>query len=348
MTHKICLFVAVLIFLLPIKAAAVEYTAPEVPKGAAKYMPEDTESFADGLWSIVKSGISTIRPSIAEASGTCAALIAICMLLSLAKNFSGLSHNIADITGCLMISMLLLRTSDSLILLGLNTIKELTDYGKLLIPVLTGSLAAQGGIVSSGELFVGTSIFSTILSWFISALLRPMIYIYLALTVVKNITSEPMLRHLSNSLKWVFTWGLKICLYVFTGYMSITGVISGSTDAAQLKITKLTISGMVPVIGGILSDASESVLVSAGLIKNTAGIYGLLAIGAILIEPFFLIGSQYLLLKATAAVSEVFECKSISNLIKDFSTTMGFVLAMVGSVSVLLLVSVVCFMKVVT
>ena len=55
MTHKICLFVVVLIFLLPIKAAAVEYTAPEVPKDAATYMPEDTESFADGLWSIVKS-----------------------------------------------------------------------------------------------------------------------------------------------------------------------------------------------------------------------------------------------------------------------------------------------------
>ena len=127
--------------------------------------------------------------------------------------------------------------------------------------------------------------------------------------------------------------------------MSITGVVSGTTDAAVLKTTKVTISSVVPVVGGILSDASEAVLVSAGLMKNAAGIYGIFAVLAVFLLPFLRVGVQYLLLKFTAAVCSIFAPKSITELIGDFSTAMGLLLAMTGSVCLLQLISTVCFMK---
>jgi stage III sporulation protein AE len=134
-------------------------------------------------------------------------------------------------------------------------------------------------------------------------------------------------------------------LYIFTGYMSITGVISGTADAAAVKAAKLTISGVVPVVGGILSDASETVILSAGIMKNAVGIYGLLAVAAMWITPFLTIGAQFLMLKLTAAVCGVFGVKEASDLIADFSAAMGLVLAMTGAVCFFLLVSIVCFMK---
>ena len=127
--------------------------------------------------------------------------------------------------------------------------------------------------------------------------------------------------------------------------MSITGVVSGTTDAAALKAAKMTISSVVPVVGGILSDASESVLVSAGLMKNAAGIYGILAILAVFLEPFLRIGAHYLILKLTAALCGVFGSKQMTELIGDFSSAMGLLLAMTGATCLLLLISTVCFMK---
>ena len=127
--------------------------------------------------------------------------------------------------------------------------------------------------------------------------------------------------------------------------MGITGVIAGSADAATLKATKLTISGMVPVVGGILADASESVLVGAGLMKNAAGVYGLLAILSVCIGPFLKIGVQYLLLKLTAAICSVFDVKNSSKLVQDFSGTMGLLLGMTGSVCLLMMISIICFLK---
>jgi stage III sporulation protein AE len=127
--------------------------------------------------------------------------------------------------------------------------------------------------------------------------------------------------------------------------MSITGVVSGTTDAAAVKAAKLTISGMVPVVGGILSDASESVLVGAGVMKSAVGMYGALALLAICAEPFLRIGIQYLMLKATGAVCEMFGSKQLTALIQNFCAAMGILLAMTGSVCLLLLISTVCFMK---
>jgi len=141
------------------------------------------------------------------------------------------------------------------------------------------------------------------------------------------------------------TWGLKTVLYIFTGYISITGVVGGTTDAAMLKATKLTISGMVPVVGNILSDASEAVLVSAGMMKNAAGIYGILAVISICINPFIRIGSQYLMLKLTAGISEMFGTKQMAGIIKDFCTAMGLVLAMTGAVCMIFLISTICFLR---
>lgn len=348
MKYRFILFSMILLCLMPLRVQATSYTAPAVPEQGAMYMPDDTESFAEGLWSIIKEAVSAIAPSLADAAGICSALIGVAILLSFANSLSNGTSKVVDLVGTIIISSILLRSSSAMIMMGIETVKEVSDYGNLLIPVLTGALAAQGGITASTSLYAGTACFSTILSWLISTLLRPMIYIYLLLVVANAATGEVLLSKLQNFIKWGYTWGLKIILYIFTGYMGLTGVISGSTDAARLKATKLTISGMVPVVGSILSDASETILVSAGLMKSTVGVYGLLAITAIWIGPFLTIGVQYLLLKATGAVCEVFDNKKASALIKKFSTAMGFVLAMTGAVCLMLLVSIVCFMKGVT
>ena len=170
-------------------------------------------------------------------------------------------------------------------------------------------------------------------------------YLFLALSAANGAIGENILGKLRDLVKNVVSWSLKTILTVFTTYMTVTGVVSGTTDAAALKATKVTISSVVPVVGGILSDASEAVLVSAGLMKNAAGIYGILAVLAVFLSPFLKIGVHYLILKLTAAVCGIFGEKGLTELIGDFSTAMGLLLAMTGSECLLLLISTVCFLK---
>jgi stage III sporulation protein AE len=138
---------------------------------------------------------------------------------------------------------------------------------------------------------------------------------------------------------------LKTLMIVYTTYMSLTGVIAGTTDAAALKAAKVTISTAVPVVGGILSDASEAVLVGMGLMKNAAGIYGILAALAVFAGPFLKVGIQYLGLKLSASLCGLFAAKPISNLIGDASSAMGLLLGMLAAACTMVLISTVCFLK---
>lgn len=342
---KRILLMIVLVFALAKPVCAVEITAPQVPDSGAELMPEDTGSFGDALWELVRKAMDTLRPDWREACEVCIGVIGVVLLLSVLQSVPGTSQLACELAGAVAIGVMLLKQSNSLVNMGAETVTELSSYGKLLLPVMTAAMAAQGGITGSAALYTGTALFDSVLSTMISSLLVPMIYLFLALSVANSAVEQDVLKELRDFIKWLMVWILKIILYVFTGYMGITGVVSGTTDAATLKATKLTISGMVPVVGNILSDASEAVLVSAGVVKNTAGIYGILAILAVCIGPFLRIGVHYLMLKATAAICGVFGSKRITGLIGDFSSAMGLLLAMTGSVCLLLLISVVCFLK---
>jgi hypothetical protein len=57
------------------------------------------------------------------------------------------------------------------------------------------------------------------------------------------------------------------------------------------------------------------------------------------------LGLQYLLLKFTGALCKLFGDGSVAGLVEDFSTGMGFLLAMTGSMGLMLLISLMCFLK---
>ena len=168
---------------------------------------------------------------------------------------------------------------------------------------------------------------------------------YLSLSVANGAVGGDTLKRMRDFIKGAASWGLRIVLYVFTGYMALTGVISGRADASAVKAAKLTISTVVPVVGGILSDASEAVVLGAEVIRGSAGLYGALAILGICAAPFLRLGIQYLMLKASAAVCAVCGGKELPELVDCFSQALGLVLAMTGACCLIQIISVVCFMK---
>lgn len=342
---KKLLFLGILLAMLTVPVHATGIVAPEVPEDVQPIFPQDQEDFGQGLWYIIEQAFGQSGPQLSDAIQLCAGMIGTILILSLLRSVDGKSKAMVELAGVLAISVMFIGSANSMIEAGTQTVWQISEYGKLLLPVMTAALASQGGTISAASLYGATALFDTVLCSLISEILIPFVYIYLVLAIVNAFSEDGVLKKLKDLAKWVMSWFFKILLYVFTGYMTITGVISGTADQTAVKATKLTISGMIPVVGGILSDASETILVSAGVVKNTVGIYGMLAVIAVAITPFLAIGAHYLLLKLTSAVVSVFAPKGMAALLEDFSACMGLVLAMVGSVCMIQLISVVCFLK---
>ena len=342
---KRVLMLLILIFALTMPVSAMDFTPPSAPDHVQDLMPAETESFSQGLWTVIKAGIVKFAPNLTAAAGSCMALTAVVLLASVLNATPGNSKKVVRLVTTLALTTILLGQANAMVNLCAETVTKISDYAKLLLPVMTTALAAQGGATGATALYAGTALFNTVLSSIISKLLIPMVFVFLALAAANSATGEELLKKLRDFIKWLMIWSLKTILYIFTGYLSITGVIAGTADAAAVKAAKITISGVVPVVGGILSDASEAVIVGAGVMKNAVGVYGLLAVAAILITPFLRIGAQYLMLKLTAVLCGVFGVKEASDLIEDFSGAMGILLGMTGTVSFLILISTICFMR---
>lgn len=342
---KKCILIAILLSLMAMPVHAEPVTAPTAPESAQQVMPHASGTFGEDLWYVIKTAAGKLSPDIAQAGSVCLAVCVAVMLCSLLESFQGNVKSVVNLVSTVMVASLLLGNTNALIGEAVDTVRELSDYGKLLLPVMTSAMAAQGGVSGSTALHIGTAVFDALLGSLIAVVLVPMVYSYLALSVANGALGQEMMKKLRDIAKWLVTWSLKIILYIFTGYMAVSNVISGSADQIALKTAKLTISGMVPVVGGILSDTSEAILVSAGLVKNSAGIYGFIALLSIVIGPFLRIGVHYLLLKLTGALCSVFAGKQTTELINDFSSAMGLLLAMTGTACLLLLISTACFLK---
>ena len=330
---------------LSIPASASEIQAPEVPESAMDIMPENTDSFGNALVELLRKGILLIQPELDGALRTCSGILICALLYSILPILSEKLTEPMAMAWSVALGTVMLQRTGTMIGYAADALRQICDYGKLLCPVLTTALAAQGGLTTSAALYTGTIAFITLLSILVSRLLIPLVYIFLLFSMAGSAIGEGFFRNLADGIKHLLTWLLKTLLIVFTTYMSVTGVVSGTTDAAALKTAKVTLSSVVPVVGGILSDASESVLVSMGILKNAAGIYGILAVLALFMGPFVKVGVQYLLLKGSAALCSLFGDKRISSLVGDFSTAMGLLVAMVAAGCVLILISTVCYLK---
>lgn len=330
---------------LAFPVSAAENTVPPVTGEAATLMPESMPGFGEGLLYIAKTAIRKLRPEFAASCQLCMGVIGIAMLISVLNNLSERNEETVSLAGVLAMGVLLWGTADNMIHVAAETVQEISSYGKLLLPAMTAVVAAQGGGISSAAIYTGTAFFDAILGTTVSSILVPMVYLFLALVIGHCAIGEDVLKQLRDFLKWLVSWSMKSVLYIFTGYMSITSVISGGTDKAALKAAKLAISGTVPVVGGIMSDASETILLGAGVVKNAAGIYGILAIVAILVLPFLRVGLLYVMMKGTAAICSIFSPGRMTDVVQGFSEAMGFLLGMTGTVSLLFLISIVCFIK---
>lgn len=312
------------------------------------WTPTDSDSLADGVSEILTS-LSERSGSAVKSAVRCGAVVlAIMLLCSVVDQFTlSMPSNAVTIAGVLAITAACAGSLNSLIELGRETMDQVQVFANVLLPTMAAATMAVGGTTASTAIYSASVLFSNLLINLMTALLLPLVYAYLALCAADTAIGHQTLRRMAELVKWIITNSLKWLLLAFTAYLSVTGVIAGSADAAKIRAAKLAFSGAVPVVGSIIADASETVLVSASLLRNSVGVFGMLVVLGISAWPFLRIGVQYLIFKVVAALAASIGEKRLVNLVDSVSSALGFLLAMTGADSLLLLISCVCSMKVV-
>ncbi len=314
--------------------------AAEESGGGAEY----GASLDQGLESLLDTGTRELGGAVRRAARSAALLLVILMFCALAETAEGLGKGgvkASALAGVLAVTAVAVADVNSLLGLGTGAIERMSSFAAVLLPTVAAVTAATGAVTGAAARQMAAALFSDLLIGLINGLLVPLLYGYIAASVAQAALGREELKRMADLLKWTVTTLITVVMTAFVGYLAASGVVAGTADAAAVKAARFAISGAIPVVGGILSDAAETVLASAGVLRGTVGVFGMVTVLGLCLTPLLRLAVHYLAYKAAAALASAFGGGPACALVDRLSSAFGLVLGMTGACCLLLLITLV-------
>ncbi len=276
-----------------------------------------------------------------------AALPLLCALAD-ALTDSKAARDLISLTACCAAALWLAGDWDSGISQAAQTLEQLSDYSRAAMPVVYTAAAAAGAMGSAPLKYAASCLAIEVMMTLSRRLVLPLIYSYLALSLCGCICENSLVKALGRLVKFAAVTIMSGATTLFCMYVGFTGLVAGSADAAAVKAARTVISGVLPVVGGILSDSAASLLAAAGVVRSTAGVFALIALCALCAGPFAFLLMKMLFLRAVGTMAELLPGGKLSSFLEEIATVFALLLGLLGSSGVMLFFSLMSGMKAVT
>jgi len=329
-------------------AMAVDTSGAEaaLPGQAREYLGGLSPSEGDaesGLKSLFDSALELLRSALGKNAATAFGILGICAISSVASAFTsgiqGVSQKAVDMAAVLGILALCFSGTNDLMAGCAESVASLGVFSKALIPVFAAAAAVSGKPVSAVAASGASMLFSGIIVELADKVFIPGIYLFLTASAAGIIGENRLLQRLSDLIKWACHTFFRLFLTAFMFYISVTGVVSGGADAAAVKTAQVTISSVLPVLGGIVSDASDAILTGASVLRSSLGVFGSLGACAVCLVPMVSAFSGYLVFKILSAAASSFASPGASRMLDSLGAAYGLVMGILGSCCALQFIS---------
>jgi stage III sporulation protein AE len=294
--------------------------------------------------SFMKSIWNTIKKEVTAPIKTFVTLVGIMMLCALLNTFRSSMEDtsvtkIFSVVTVLCVCAAIIVPVAKCITESAQVIKDCSNFILSFIPVFASIVTVSGKPLSAT--LYSTFLFSAvqIISKLSATTLVPLLSIYLAFCLVSSISEYIKLDGLVSIIKSTVMWALGPSLTIFVALLSMQGLVTNSADTVATKTAKFVIGSTIPVVGGALSEAYNSIQGCMGLIKSTVGVFGIIACILIFLPIIIKIVLLMFSLNIAAAVGEILGIEKVPSLLKAASTALSLILGIVICFAVLLIVS---------
>lgn len=224
--------------------------------------------------------------------------------------------------------------------IGLNAINDMVNFMQALLPILLTFLMATGGITTTA-LFQPIIIGSVgIISTLTKDIIVPIIFFSAILSIINHMTDKIQISKLALLLKQICILLMGLTLTVFTGIITIQGVAASTADGVAIRTAKFAVDKFIPIVGGFLTEAVDTIMGCSLLLKNGIGALGLIALAFIVVMPLLKILSLILIYKIASAIIEPIIDGQLSNCLKEMSNSLTMLFAAVLTVAIMFFIAV--------
>ncbi|MDO4866435.1 MAG: hypothetical protein Q4C10_07725 [Clostridia bacterium] len=210
-------------------------------------------------------------------------------------------------------------------------------------PVLS-SLLALGGSPAEAMLAPASAV---CVDW-VEGLLRdcglPMCALAAVVAASGDLSDRFRLSRLFEWFKRCVVWGTGALLAGFTGLMSLEGLLASAQETTVNRAARQALTGLVPIIGGSLSESAASLTAGFGAIRGAIGMTGALVLLMGCGGPLLGLLIKAISVKLAAAVLEPVSERGLSEMLSHFGDLMEMLLAIgIGGAALALLLTGACF-----
>ncbi len=300
---------------------------------------------------ILKAIISIFGKEIVSSINVLGSVIIIIVIHSILKSISeGLENkSISHITyyvQYILIVTLIMTNFVQVVTMVKESVQNLVGFMDCLIPVLMTLVLTTGSIASASMLQPILLFIITFIGNFINSFILPLVLVSTALGIVSKISERVQVDRLSKFFKSSVVWILGVILTLFVGLVSLEGTLSSNVDGITAKTTKAAVSSFIPVVGKILGDAVDAVIGCSSILKNALGIIGVVVIIGICIAPIIKLTILMIIYYLGAAVCQPIADEKIIKLLEQMGDTFKTLLAILSSISVMLIIGVTLVVKI--
>jgi stage III sporulation protein AE len=340
------------------KQSGAEDLADNLPNDTRKALEELGVPDADwkGITSITPQSIFQKIVAVAggktseplKASLSIIAVMLLCALMNGMKLSFG-ERSMGGVIGMvatLCICAIVIHPIVSCIADAAEVIKASAAFLLACVPVLVGIMVAAGQPVGASSYNLLMMAAGNVISLLSANILVPMMNIFLALSVVSSISPDTNLNGLCGAFSKIVKWVLGFCMTVFTGLLTLHGIVANALDSTGSRAVKFMVSSFVPVVGSALGEALHTINGCVKMLKSGVSAFGLLA-GVFIFLPIIIECILWLVtLYICAGIGDIFELKEITSLLKASSNVIEILIGILLCCMMILTVSTVIMMVV--
>lgn len=298
----------------------------------------DNEQMVTGIFSLLGTEVKT-------AITTLGSILVIVILHSILKTISEYTENksigqISYYIQYILIVGLVMHNFTDIVQMTRESVQNLVGFNYTLIPLLITLLLTTGSMVSVSIMEPVLLFLITFLGNLISNVIIPIVLAATVLGIVSQLSDKVQIDKIAKFFKSSVGWILGVVLTIFVGVLSLEGTLGSTVDGLTAKTTKAAVSNFIPVVGKVLGDAVDTVLGCANILKNAVGIVGVIIIIGICILPIIKLATLTIFYHLTAALCQPIADGKIVKLLEQMGDTFKILLAIVCSVSVMLIIGI--------
>lgn len=297
--------------------------------------------------SVLKILGDEITSSITIIGGILAIIVIHAILRNIGENIGNNSiSQIAYYVEYILIVTLIMKSFLTVIDMVKDAIVNLVSYINILIPLLLALVVTSGTAVTASAVQPVILWLIVLLGNGITMYILPILLISTVLGIVSNLSDKIQIGKLSKMLKSSIVWIMGFVLTLFVSFLSLEGTLTSGVDGLTLKGLKSASSTFIPVVGKALSDSVDTVLGATAVIKNAVGIVGIIVVLGICAVPIIKLIVLNILYNLSAAIAEPLADKKIINVMEQIADTFKVLLAIMFSISALLIVGIAIILKI--